>query len=253
MKRTYEVASATDKRAMAEFMKREGQFLLPMVELVERTELAIDEVIQVMGRATIEAVLEMSAEGVAGPKQSGKAREEGSTVWYGRQNGLVYLSDRKIRIERPRLRERNGGQGGEVEVPAYAAMRRPGAMADRMLDGIQKLEQLARWLERDHPSAAASLREGLREMFTINRLGLPPRLRKCLGTTNVIDSTHSGVRQKTRRVTHWKNGAMALRWAAASFVETAKSYQRIVGFDQLWMLKAHLDDHEPVAEMKMAG
>ena len=53
MKRTYEVASATDKRAMAEFMKREGQFLLPMVELVERTELAIDAVIQVMGRATI--------------------------------------------------------------------------------------------------------------------------------------------------------------------------------------------------------
>ncbi len=45
--------------------------------------------------------------------------------------------------------------------------------------GEQKLEQLARWLERDHPSASASLREGLSEMFTINRLGLPPRLRKC--------------------------------------------------------------------------
>ena len=51
-----------------------------MVELVEHTELAIDEVVQVMGRATIEAVLEMSAEGVAGPKQSGTAREEGATV-----------------------------------------------------------------------------------------------------------------------------------------------------------------------------
>ena len=48
-------------------------------------------------------------------------------------------------------------------------------------------------------------------MFTINRLGLPPRLRKCLGSTNLIDSTHSGVGQKTRRVTNWKNGAMALR------------------------------------------
>ena len=120
-------------------------------------------------------------------------------------------------------------------------------------EGMQKLEQLARWLERDQPSAAASLREGLPEMFTINQLGLPPRLRKCLGTTNVIDSTHSGVRQKTRRVTNWKNGAMALRWAAASFIETEKSYRRIVGFDQLWMLKAHLDDREPVAEMKMAG
>jgi transposase-like protein len=89
-------------------------------------------------------------------------------------------------------------------------------------EGEQKLEQLARWLERDHPSAAASLREGLTEMFTINRLGLPPRLRKCLGTTNLIDSTHSSARQKTRRVTHWTNGAMALRWAAASFVETEK-------------------------------
>ena len=80
MRRTYEVAGPADKRAIGEFLKREGQFLLPMVELVERTELAIDEVIQVMGRATIEAVLEMSAEGVAGPKQSGKAREEGAPV-----------------------------------------------------------------------------------------------------------------------------------------------------------------------------
>ena len=84
-------------------------------------------------------------------------------------------------------------------------------------------------------------------------LGLPPRLRKCLGSTNLIDSTHSGVRQKTRRVTNWKNGAMALRWAAASFVETEKSYRRIIGYDQLWMLRAHLDDHEPVAEMRKAG
>jgi putative transposase len=106
-----------------------------MIELVERTELAIDEVIQVMGRATIEAVLEMSAEGVAGPKQSGKAREAGAPVWYGRQQGQVYLSDRKVRIERPRLRHRGRGEeSGEVEVLAYGGMRRPGALADRMLE-----------------------------------------------------------------------------------------------------------------------
>ena len=71
MKRTYEVRDRADKRAIREFLKREGQFLLPMLELVEQTEVAIDEVIQVMGRATIEAVLEMSAEGVAGVKQAG--------------------------------------------------------------------------------------------------------------------------------------------------------------------------------------
>ena len=47
---------------------------------------------------------------------------------------MVYLSDRKVRVERPRLRRRGAGEGGEVEVPAYAAMRRPGAVADRMLE-----------------------------------------------------------------------------------------------------------------------
>lgn len=70
---------------------------------------------------------------------------------------------------------------------------------------------------------------------------------------NIIDSTHSGGRQKTRRVTNWKNGTMALRWAAAAFVETEKSYRKIIGYDQLWILKAHLDDLEPVAEMKKAS
>ena len=134
MKRTYEVRDRADKRAIREFLKREGQFLLPMLELVEQTEVAIDEVIQVMGRATIEAVLEMSAEGVAGVKQAGRSRAEDDTVWYGRQGGVVYLLDRRVRVERPRLRRRGAGEGGEVEVPAYAAMRRPGAVADRMLE-----------------------------------------------------------------------------------------------------------------------
>ena len=85
MKRTYEVAARVDKRAVRESLKREGQFLLPIVELVEQTELAIDEVVQVRGRATIEAVLEMSAEDVAGAKQAGRSRAEDDTVWYGRQ------------------------------------------------------------------------------------------------------------------------------------------------------------------------
>ena len=60
-----------------------------MVELVERAEMAIDEVIDVMGRATIEAVLDMSAEALAGPKQACKARTGGEAAWYGRQGGQV--------------------------------------------------------------------------------------------------------------------------------------------------------------------
>ncbi len=55
-------------------------------------------------------------------------------MWYGRQGGEVYLPDRKVRIERPRLRRKGEGEGGEVEVPAYGAMKRPGPLADRMLE-----------------------------------------------------------------------------------------------------------------------
>ena len=71
MKRTYQVVtkpSTLSSRELAEFLSKDGQLLLPLVELLERGEKAIDEVIDVMGRATVEAVLRMSAEQLAGPK-----------------------------------------------------------------------------------------------------------------------------------------------------------------------------------------
>ena len=36
------------------------------------------------------------------------------------------------------------------------------------------LEDLARQLAKSHPGAAGSLREGLAETLTVNRLGVPP-------------------------------------------------------------------------------
>lgn len=123
-------------------------------------------------------------------------------------------------------------------------------------EGKPKLQQYAEWLDRDWPHAAASLREGLDEMFTVSRLDLPASLRRCLCTTNLIDSTDSGVRQRTRRVTNWQTGSMALRWAAAGFVETEKNYRRVMGYQQLWMLTAALDgtlEEEPFATQRKTG
>ena len=109
-------------------------------------------------------------------------------------------------------------------------------------EGTAQLEKYATWLERDWPSAAGSLREGLDEMFTINRLGLPSELRRCLGTTNLIDNGHSAMRDRVRRVKNWQNGAMALRWAAVAFDAISKGFRRIMGYKHLWMLKAALDE-----------
>ena len=70
MKRTYKVVtkpSTLSSRELAECLSKDGQLLLPLVELLERGEKAIDEVVDVMGRATVEAVLRMSAEQLAGP------------------------------------------------------------------------------------------------------------------------------------------------------------------------------------------
>src|SRR5262249_1243974 len=69
-------------------------------------------------------------------------------------------------------------------------------------EGTAQLQKYATWLERDWPGAAGSLREGLDEMFTINRLGLPSELRRSLGTTNLIDNGHSALRDRVRRVKH---------------------------------------------------
>lgn len=68
MPREYQVvdsSSKLDSRELAEFLSKDGQLLLPLLDLVTQGQRAIDEVIDVMGRATIEAILRMSDEEVA--------------------------------------------------------------------------------------------------------------------------------------------------------------------------------------------
>jgi transposase-like protein len=113
--------------------------------------------------------------------------------------------------------------------------------------GMARIRKLAEWLDRDYPSAAASMLEGLEECFTINRLGLPPSLMRCLATTNIIESPHAGVRIQTRRVTHWQNGKMVIRWLASAFIRTEKRFNKIMGYRDLWTLEAILNDTQPAS------
>src|SRR5439155_4072965 len=110
-----------------------GQALLPMMELIEQSRMAIDELIDVMGRASIEAVLQLSAVQVAGAPQQGKARQA-EIVWHGTQRGRVYLKERKLRVNKPRLRKKGRGANKEIEVPAYEAMQQDTVTGERMLE-----------------------------------------------------------------------------------------------------------------------
>lgn len=439
MTRSYQVwspadsCSSLDSQQLAQVLAHNGQLLLPLIDLVENAQAAVDDLIDVMGRATIEAVLLMSAAQLAGPKQQGKKTDR-DIAYYGSQPGRVALKERQLRVQKPRLRRKNPkpGEPGEVEIPAYEAMHKDGRLADRMLEilingvstrryervlphmaetvgvsksqvsretidagerllkelaerdfsgldilavwvdgiqlgsyhvicavgvdadghkhvlglregatenaevaktlleelvarglnparrrlfvidgskalrkavdqvfgpdcpvqrcrnhkirnvvghlpeeqqeqarstlraafrldadeGIAKIDQYATWLEREWPSAAASLREGLKELFTINRLDLPSALRRCLGTTNIIDNGHSAARDRIRRVRHWQSGAMALRWTAVAFDAASKGFHRIMGHEHLWMLKAVLnepDKDRSLVEQAVAG
>ena len=95
--------------------------------------------------------------------------------------------------------------------------------------GIQKLKAHAKHLHAQHPDAAGSLLEGLEELFTINRLGVTGELARCLATTNVIESPNSVVRRVSGRVTNYRDVAMAMRWAAAGFLEAEKAFRRLRG------------------------
>jgi putative transposase len=429
VKRSYHTIDKQGKvgeRKLAEFLVRNGQALLPMLELIEQSRLAIDHLIDVMGRASVEAVLELSARQVAGPPQQGKARAA-DMVWHGTQPGRVFLRERQLKVNKPRLRKKGRGAHKEVPVPAYEAMQQDTATGERMLqillngvstrryrrvipemadtagvskstvsresveaseaalkqlmerrfddvelliiyidgmrfgdqcvlaavgvdvegrkhvlalregatenaeaakdllqhlvdhgvdprrrrlfvidgskalrtainavfgaetpvqrcrnhklrnvlgrlprdqqaqtgslmraawkmnprDGLAKFHQIAGWLEHDYPEAAAALREGLEECFTINRLDIPRSLHRCLATSNIVDNPHSGVRDRTRRVCRWRPG-MPARWSAAAFLEIEKSFRKIMGYRDLWALKAILDGSQPATREAVA-
>lgn len=423
----YQTLTPRDTQALSDFLSCNGQLLLPMVQLVEDARAAIDEVIDVTGRACIQAILQSSATQLAGAKSPGRA--SGDIRYHGHQDGVVHLKERKLRVRRPRLRHKTDG---EVPIPAYESMRTRPRLAQRMMqimidgvstrrykdvipqmaetvgvsksavsranieagekllkelaertfdpldiliiyldaiclgeyhilgaigvdatgskhvlglregssensvvatallndlvsrgvkpdrhrlfvidgskalrnaidavygstnpvqrcrihklrnvighlpkdqhrnvrstlcaawkmqppEGRRQIEQLAKWYEQKHPSAAHSLREGLEELYTINRMNLPAKLMRCVSTTNVIESANWGARQRIGRVRNWDSGSMALRWSSCAFEAASKQFRKVFGHQQLWTLQAHLDaigkDSE-VEQTKRAG
>jgi transposase-like protein len=91
------------------------------------------------------------------------------------------------------------------------------------------LENLARSLDAEHPSAAASVREGLVETLTVVRLRLPLQLCRVLSTTNAIENLNSTARNVCHRVKHWRSGEMILRWTCAAMREAEHKFRRVQG------------------------
>ena len=113
--------------------------------------------------------------------------------------------------------------------------------ADSALAAQAELEALAAELDKTHPGAAASLREGLPETLTVLRLGVPPTLARTLRSTNAIESMIGICREHAKNVKNWRDGQMALRWAAAGMIEAGKQFRRVNGHLHLPALRAALE------------
>ena len=105
------------------------------------------------------------------------------------------------------------------------------------------LAALARELDKTHPGAAASLREGMLDTLTILRLQVPPTLARTLRSTNPIESMIEICREHSRNVKRWRDGQMALRWCAAGMLEADHQFRRVNGHLHLPELRTALDAH----------
>jgi transposase-like protein len=103
-----------------------------------------------------------------------------------------------------------------------------------------KLENLAKSLEKAYPGAAASIREGLTETLTINKLGIPKVLQTSLKSTNIIESAFDITRNVARNVKRWRNREHVLRWSAAGLMEAEERFRRIKGYRELPLLRVVL-------------
>ena len=141
----------------------------------------------------------------------------------------------KIRNVRDRLPQR-------LRAVVEARMRKA-YHATSAVEAEGQLRILAAELDKTHPGAAASLREGLEETITILHLGVPPTLARTLRSTNAIESMISISRDHAANVKRWRDGQMALRWCAAGIVEAGKQFRRVNGHMHLAKLRTALEAH----------
>ena len=114
--------------------------------------------------------------------------------------------------------------------------------------GERRLNNLARSLEREHPGAAASVREGLPETLTVVRLGLTGALQRTLRSTNAIENLNGSVQRYTRNVKRWRGGEMIQRWVSAALLDAERRFRRVRGFRDMHRLMLALND--PSAHLK---
>ena len=168
--------------------------------------------------------------------------------------GLRRVFGNKVMIQRCQIHKRRNVIDHLPEAErAWVDKKLAGIFADDNPDrGESAARALAKALEKKHPGAAASLREGLEQMFTVARLGITGTLAKTLTSSNPIESMFSIARTVNRNVTRWRDGQMVMRWTAAGMKQAKASFRRVKGFAQMPALIAALEESTRTAHTEPA-
>lgn len=119
----------------------------------------------------------------------------------------------------------------------------------------KQLQRLATSLQSKHPGAAASLREGLEETLTVQRLGITGALYRTLRTTNPIENLNGSIAHYSRNVKRWRDGQMTLRWVASALSDAKDRFRKLRGYRDMKQLMAALTKRvaeTPPADLKAA-
>lgn len=158
--------------------------------------------------------------------------------------GLRAVFGNKVLIQRCQIhKRRNVIDHLPAAERAWVGRKLDAILADANPDRAEQAARaLAKAIERKHPGAAASLREGLGELFTVARLGITGTLAKTLISSNPIESMFSIARRVNRNVTRWRDGAMVMRWTAAGMRQAAAQFRRVKGYKQMPALITALEE-----------
>jgi len=123
------VVQRDDHSALLAHFAQCPELFAPMLSLIESGKQSIAAVMNQAGRALVELLLQLSASSIAGEKSPG--RHSGEVLWHGSQGGQVCLLERRLKVQKPRLRTR-GGRGREVAIPLYEQLQEDSGLAGRM-------------------------------------------------------------------------------------------------------------------------
>jgi putative transposase len=109
-------------------------------------------------------------------------------------------------------------------------------------EASERLQEVRSSLAIFSEQAVRSITEGLEDSLTLHKLGIWGGLKSALRTTNIIESTFSTLRRRTRNVSNWQDESQIQRWMAQGLMDAESRFRKVPGRRSLTRLRQKLGE-----------